>query len=303
MSMWPWRTIGVRPTARATATTPFTRAGIDLLENIGASRNSGEMRPRTRKNAATSSVEKRCSSASGSIGRGRRRGLCAADGLEVDRLGDVGPQVVAPVDDRPEHPRAGDHDHRDQGRDLRDEGERLLLDLRDGLEDRDGEADDQPDEQQRGGDLDRHAHGVDDQAGDGVLGHEWKLWTSDPQIRFQPSTRMNSRILKGSEMKTGGSIIIPIDISVEATTRSMIRNGRKIRNPIWNAVLSSEIVNAGIRTVVGTSERSLTFLRCASLTNSATSLVRVCFHMNSRIGASARLRATVCVIAPFCIGS
>ena len=33
--------------------------------------------------------------------------------------------------------------------DLRDEGERLLLDLRDGLEDRDEQADDQADEQQR----------------------------------------------------------------------------------------------------------------------------------------------------------
>src|SRR3954463_14831262 len=113
MSMWPWRTIGVRPTARATATMPFTRPGIDLLENIGASTNSGEMRPRTRKNAATSSVEKRSRSSLGSIGRGRRRGLCAADGLEVDGLRDVRPQVVAPVDDRAEHPRAGDHDHRD----------------------------------------------------------------------------------------------------------------------------------------------------------------------------------------------
>ena len=66
--------------------------------------------------------------------------------------------------------------------------------------------------------------------------------------RFQPSTRMNSRILNGSEMKTGGSIIMPIDINVEETTRSMIRNGRKIRKPIWKAVLSSEMMNAGIRT-------------------------------------------------------
>src|SRR3954451_4733411 len=115
MSMWPWRTTGVSPMARPTATMPFTRIGIDLLENIGASRNSGEMRPRTRKNAATSSVEKRCRSALGSIRRGRRRGLgAAADGLEVDRLRNAGPQVVAPVDDLPEHPGAADGDHRDQ---------------------------------------------------------------------------------------------------------------------------------------------------------------------------------------------
>ena len=49
-------------------------------------------------------------------------------------------------------------------------------------------------------------------------------------------------------MKIGGSIIMPIDISTDETTRSMIRNGRKIRKPIWNAVLSSEMMNAGIRT-------------------------------------------------------
>ena len=66
--------------------------------------------------------------------------------------------------------------------------------------------------------------------------------------RSQPSTRTNSRILNGREMKTGGSIIMPMLISVELTTRSMIRNGRKMRNPIWNAVLSSEMMKAGIRT-------------------------------------------------------
>src|SRR3954453_1539843 len=124
MSMWPWRTIGVRPTARATATMPFTRAGIDLLENIGASRNSGEMRPRTRKKAATSSVEKRSSSALGSIGRGGRLRLATADRLEFHRLGNAAPQVVRPIDDRAEHPRARDGHDGDQGEDLRDEGER-----------------------------------------------------------------------------------------------------------------------------------------------------------------------------------
>ena len=72
--------------------------------------------------------------------------------------------------------------------------------------------------------------------------------TSDRVTRFQPSTRTNSRILNGSEMKTGGSMIMPMLISVELTTRSITRNGRKIRKPIWNAVLSSEMMKAGIRT-------------------------------------------------------
>ena len=49
-------------------------------------------------------------------------------------------------------------------------------------------------------------------------------------------------------MNAGGSIIMPMDMRVELTTRSITRNGRKIRKPIWNAVLSSEMMNAGIRT-------------------------------------------------------
>ena len=43
-------------------------------------------------------------------------------------------------------------------------------------------------------------------------------------------------------------MIIPMLISVEETIRSISRNGRKIRNPISNAVLSSLMMNAGIRT-------------------------------------------------------
>ena len=41
---------------------------------------------------------------------------------------------------------------------------------------------------------------------------------------------------------------MPIDMSVDATTMSMIRNGRKSRKPIWKAVFSSEIMKAGTRT-------------------------------------------------------
>ena len=123
------------------------------------------------------------------------------------------------------------------------------------------EADDQADEEHGQRDLHGDAHHVHDEADDLVLGHDmWKLWTRDAVTRFQPSTRMNSRILNGREMKTGGSIIMPIDINVDETTRSMIRNGRKIRKPIWKAVLSSEMMNAGIRTCVGTSLRVLTSL-------------------------------------------
>src|ERR1700754_5061407 len=295
--MWPCLTTGIRPTASATATIDFTRGETILLENSGAKMNSGETRARTRKKAATCCSEKFARIWSGAIGP-------AADRLELDGLGDADPEIVGPVDDRAEHPRPGDDDHRDERDDLGDEGEGLLLDLRDGLEDRDGKAHDEAGQEHRERDLHGHAHHLHDEADDFVLGHDmWKLWTREPQIRFQPSTRMKRRILNGREMKTGGSIIMPIDISVEDTTRSMIRNGRKIRKPIWKAVLSSEMMKAGMRTVVGTSRRVSTFLTLPSLTNSARSFSRVWLNMNSRSGASARLSATSWVIVPFCSGS
>jgi len=39
-------------------------------------------------------------------------------------------------------------------------------------------------------------------------------------------------ILNGDEMGMGESIIMPMDISTFATTRSIMRKGRKTRNPI-----------------------------------------------------------------------
>ncbi len=69
----------------------------------------------------------------------------------------------------------------------------------------------------------------------------------------QPSTSTNSMSLRGSEISIGDSIIMPIDISTLATTRSMITNGMKIRKPIWNAVFSSLVTNAGTSTASGTS--------------------------------------------------
>src|SRR4051794_10907511 len=140
--MWPCLTTGISPTASATATIERTRGETILLENIGAKMNSGETRPRTRKKAATCCSEKFARIWSGAIGP-------AADRLELDGLGDAAPEIVRPVDDRAEHPRSCDEDHHDERGDLGDEGERLLLDLRDGLEDRDEEADDEAGEEHR----------------------------------------------------------------------------------------------------------------------------------------------------------
>ncbi|MPM54376.1 hypothetical protein SDC9_101154 [bioreactor metagenome] len=41
---------------------------------------------------------------------------------------------------------------------------------------------------------------------------------------------------------------IPMDIKVLDTTMSINKNGRYIKNPIWKAVLSSLIANAGANT-------------------------------------------------------
>src|SRR5258708_25809812 len=72
----------------------------------------------------------------------------------------------------------------------------------------------------------------------------------DRTMMFQPSTMMKSSILKGREMRTGGSIIIPIDIRTEATTMSIMRNGIKMMNPISKDFFNSPITKAGMKTQV-----------------------------------------------------
>ena len=84
----------------------------------------------------------------------------------------------------------------------------------------------EPGDEERRRDLHRDHHRLQGEAGDGVLVHVLKEEMSDWITRCQPSTRTKSRILNGSEMRTGGSIIIPMDMSVAETIMSMIRNGR-----------------------------------------------------------------------------
>src|SRR6266478_5728460 len=71
----------------------------------------------------------------------------------------------------------------------------------------------------------------------------------------QPSTITNNNNLNGNDTRTGGSMNMPIDIRVELTTRSMIKNGMKITNPMMNAVFNSERMNAGISVDSGTLSR------------------------------------------------
>src|SRR3546814_13566423 len=67
---------------------------------------------------------------------------------------------------------------------------------------------------------------------------------SDPMVSAHPSTSTNSSSLNGMEMIVGDSIIMPSAISVDATTRSMIRKGRKIMKPNWNEVFNSDVTKA-----------------------------------------------------------
>src|SRR5581483_6206562 len=52
-----------------------------------------------------------------------------------------------------------------------------------------------------------------------------KLLSKEPTSRFQPSTSTNKTSLNGSDTSTGGKNIMPIDIRIDATTRSSTRNG------------------------------------------------------------------------------
>src|SRR5260370_41588271 len=70
---------------------------------------------------------------------------------------------------------------------------------------------------------------------------------SEPATSVQLSTSTKKISLNGSDTTTGGSIITHIAMSTEATTRSMMRNGRNNKKPISNARLSSEIIKAGIK--------------------------------------------------------
>jgi hypothetical protein len=90
---------------------------------------------------------------------------------------------------------------------------------------------------------------------------------------------------------------MPVDISTEATTRSMIKNGKKRRKPISKARLSSEIMNAGTRM---RSDRSSGFAGSASFAMSEKSLrsfSRTFFCMNARRGCEPRSKACSAVIS------
>jgi hypothetical protein len=103
--------------------------------------------------------------------------------------------------------------------------------------------------------------------------------------------------LNGSDTTTGGSIIMPIDMSTDGTTRSMMRKGRNSRKPISKARLSSEIMNAGTRMrsdsssgVAGRGSRERS-------ENRARSFSRTLRCMNTFSGSEARTNACSTLIS------
>ena len=65
----------------------------------------------------------------------------------------------------------------------------------------------------------------------------------------------------GSDIITGGNIIIPKLIRIDATIISITKNGKNTRKPISNAVLSSLTLKAGINK---TNDTSSTFFGFSS---------------------------------------
>ena len=126
----------------------------------------------------------------------------------------------------------------------------------------------------------------------------------------QPSTRTNIMILNGIDIVVGGSIIIPIDISVDATTISMTRNGIYSKNPIWKPVFSSLSMNAGTTVVNGTFS-----INSSSFCDSSSSALSVRFMKNDMesfevflsihvfIGFEACPSASTVVYSPFLYGT
>src|SRR5690606_26571683 len=123
--------------------------------------------------------------------------------------------------------------------------------------------------------------------------------TSEPTSRFQPSISTKNNILNGSDTTTGGSIIMPIDMVMVATIRSMTRKGSTIRKPISKPRLISEIMKAGtrMRKSASCADTSVWPRSRARSANRSKSLSRTFAAMKSRNGSEMRSKASASVIS------
>src|SRR3989304_6670457 len=120
----------------------------------------------------------------------------------------------------------------------------------------------------------------------------WKLLTIEPMTRFHPSTSTKSSSLNGSDINIGGSIIMPIQSRTLATTMSITRKGKYMRNPISNAVFNSLIAKAGTTTFRDSSAGLDGLFSFVTFKNKAISFCLVCFNIKLLIGGSALLKAS-----------
>ena len=109
-------------------------------------------------------------------------------------------------------------------------------------------------------------------------------------IKFHPSTIINRSILKGRDIIPGGNIIIPIDISVLATTISIIIKGIYIKN-LFERQFELTYHKCRIKTLLGTSSSASGVSISVIFKNRVESLLRVCLNIKFLIGSIAFSRA------------
>ena len=135
-----------------------------------------------------------------------------------------------------QHPVSQDHDGEEDGKHLRYKSHGLFLDGCNSLKDTDDKTDRQRNEQHRGCGLDDQKQRLTRDQCDVINCHllspflirtksliECSYKVSDHKV---PTVRQNEqKDLKGMDTAVGGNIIIPMAISVDATTISITRNG------------------------------------------------------------------------------
>src|SRR3989339_885183 len=126
-----------------------------------------------------------------------------------------------------QHPGSGKQKSEEDRQYFGNKGQRHFLDLGNSLENTDHEPHGKPEAQHGQRQINSEEDGLFSEFDHKFRSHGYtpKLFRSDPQIKCQPSTRTKSISLKGKDIMTGGSIIIPMARSTEATTISMTRKG------------------------------------------------------------------------------
>jgi hypothetical protein len=185
-----------------------------------------------------------------------RSAVAANHSLQIG--GEVSPECVGESNDNPQCPRESHQEHHEDGHNPGRKRKRLVLDGCQSLDETDNDSHDDRHRQHRASDphqsLERSLHerhyscirhslqllrGCD--LGlwafglrSAVKGHSSyiTLFTSEPTIRYQPSTITKSNSLSGIETTTGGSCIMPIESSTDETAMSITRKGKKSTKPI-----------------------------------------------------------------------